>query len=333
MPDIRIDEAEDRLLIRGGEAVLAEYVFRPTDMRLESPRPYFSPIRTLGGEVVSLFRPHDHVWHKGIAWSLPVVGDENFWGGPTFVRGEGYVQLPNNGEQRHVEFDAASGTERAAADAAASARRTERLDWVTEAGGHVFEEERTIAAATLADDAWLLAFATRLRNVSDRAIPIGSPTTRGREKAGYGGLFWRGPRSFTNGTVLAPGVAGGDELRGIRSPWMGFTGLHDGTGTASTVVMVDHATNVQHPPQWFARAEDFACLCPAPFFSEEHVVEPGEALVLRYGVVIADGASDPARAERLAMAGAAALDGLLGAPLDGPLDAPLGAHLDGALDT
>ncbi|MET4157182.1 PmoA family protein [Agromyces sp. PvR057] len=313
MPDIRIDEADDRLLIRGGEAVLAEYVFRPTDVRLESPRPYFSPIRTLGGEVVSLFRPHDHVWHKGIAWSLPVVGDENFWGGPTFVRGEGYVQLPNNGEQRHRGFDVVDETRAEATDAAASARRTERLDWVTEAGGHVFAEERTIAAATLDGEpaAWLLGFATRLRNVGDRAIPIGSPTTRGRENAGYGGLFWRGPRSFTNGTVLAPGVAGGDELRGTRTPWMGFSGRHDGTGTASTVVMVDHAMNVQHPPQWFARAEEFACLCPAPFFSEEHVVESGATLELRYGVVIADGASDPERAAVLAAAATAALDELL----------------------
>ena len=62
-----------------------------------------------------------------------------------------------------------------------------------------------------------------MRNVSGRAIPLGSPTTRGRENAGYGGLFWRGPRSFTGGSILAPGVAGGDELRGIRSP---VDGLH-----------------------------------------------------------------------------------------------------------
>lgn len=307
MSDIRIDEADDRLMIRAADAVLAEYVFRPGDVRLESPRPYFSPIRTLGGELVSLFRPHDHVWHKGIAWSLPVVGDENFWGGPTFVRGEGYMQLPNNGEQRHRRFATPS-------DAAPAARRTERLDWVAEAGGPVFEEDRTIAAATLAADAWLLVFATRLRNVSGRAIPIGSPTTRGRENAGYGGLFWRGPRSFTGGDLLAPGVAGGDELRGIRSPWMGFSGRHDGSGASSTVVMVDDPGNVQHPTQWFARSEEFACLCPSPFFSEEHVVEAGDALELRYGVVIADGASDPARAADLAATGAAALAATLGLP-------------------
>ena len=106
MPHLRIARDDDRIMIHADGEVLAEYVFRPEHPTFESPRPYVSPIRTLGGETVSLYRPHDHVWHKGIAWSLPVVGDENFWGGPTFVRGEGYVQLPNNGEQRHLAFEA-----------------------------------------------------------------------------------------------------------------------------------------------------------------------------------------------------------------------------------
>lgn len=310
MNDIRFEEADDRLLLRTGDGVLAEYVFRPDHPTYESPRPYFSPIRTLGGELVSLYRPHDHVWHKGIAWSLPVVGDENFWGGPTFVRGEGYVQLPNNGEQRHVSFTAAAGS--ADAPRRAVARADERLEWVTQAGEMIFEEERRIAASVLEDDAWLLGFATRLTNRTDRPIPIGSPTTRGRDNAGYGGLFWRGPRSFTGGRLLAPGVVGGDELRGTRAPWMGFTGRHDETDAASTIVMVDDPANLQHPPQWFARSEDFACLCPAPFFSEEHVIEPGATMALRYGVVVADGDADPDRAARLADAAAARLPVLLG---------------------
>ena len=50
---------------------------------------------------MSPFRPHDHVWHKGIAWSLPHVGEHNFWGGPTYVHGQGYVQLENNGSAVH----------------------------------------------------------------------------------------------------------------------------------------------------------------------------------------------------------------------------------------
>lgn len=327
MEQIRIDELVDRVRFAANGTLLAEYVHRPTDVQLESPRPYFSPIRTLGGELVSLFRPHDHVWHKGIAWSLPVVGDENFWGGPTFVTGQGYLQLPNNGTQQHRAFveRADAATDAAAPDAIRPDSLVETLDWITEAGETVFDEVRTIGATILeaetpgaASDAWLLGFETRLRNRTARPIPLGSPTTRGRENAGYGGLFWRGPRSFTGGTLLAPGVAGGDELRGMRAPWMGFSGRHDGSGEASTLVMIDDPGNVQHPPQWFARSEEFACLCPAPFFSEEHVVEPGATLVLRYGVVVADGASDPDRAARLAAAGADALGAVLGGSSSSP---------------
>ena len=85
----------------------------------------------------------------------------------------------------------------------------------------------------------MLTFETTMTNVSSADLTIGSPTTRGRENAGYGGLFWRGPRSFTGGTLLAPDFAGGEEVRGSRGPWMGFVGKHDDTGGASTVVVVD----------------------------------------------------------------------------------------------
>lgn len=289
---VTLEDRGDRVVLAAGDDELAHYVYRPTDVRLESPRPYLSPIRTLGGSLVSLFRPHDHVWHKGIAWSLPVVGDQNFWGGPTFVRGEGYVQLPNNGEQRHRSL--------ALEHAGDAAVVRETLDWVTEAGERVFDEERAIGARVLDRSTWMLTFATRMTSTAAAPLSLGSPTTRGRDNAGYGGLFWRGPRSFTGGAVLAPGREGGDELRGERAPWMGFRGVHDGDGAVSTVVMVDDARNAAHPPRWFARSDEFACLCPAPFFSEERAVAPGETLTERYAVLVHDGGLDAAGAGGLA---------------------------------
>jgi hypothetical protein len=298
--DIQLrSDQPDRLVFSHADQVLAEYVHEPQDARLESPRPYLSPLRTLGGELVTLFRPHDHVWHKGIAWSLPVVGDENFWGGPTFVKGAGYVQLANNGAQQHRGFPESTG--------GAPARVRENLDWVTEAGTVIFTEERQLSLEILDERSWVLGFSTEMRNVSDTTISLGSPTTRGRDNAGYGGLFWRGPRSFTGGVIHTPAGSGGDELRGTREPWLGFTGRHDESGNWSTIVMVDDPANPNSPPQWFARTEDYACLCPAPFFSAEVPVAPEEVLRLRYAVVIADGAGDHVDAGHLAEAGLAAL--------------------------
>ncbi|MFC0629314.1 DUF6807 domain-containing protein [Kribbella deserti] len=271
---------------------LFTYVYRPTDVQLESPRPYLHPIRTLAGDLVTALRPHDHVWHKGIAWSLPHLGHDNFWGGPTFSRETGYRQLDNNGSmdhQRIVELDVTDD----------HVRFQHELAWHTQAGVHLVDELRTLTAR-LTDDGWALVYETTMSNLSGEVIQIGSPTTAGRDNAGYGGLFWRGPRSFTGGTILAPQGPGGDELRGQRAPWMGFTGRHDEVDRGSTVLFVDAPTNPCHPPQWFVRSEDFAAVCPAPFFSEELPFTPDEPLTFRYAVLIADTVSDAPRATHLA---------------------------------
>jgi hypothetical protein len=296
-----VHEHDRSLRVRYDTTELLRYVYRPWDAQMESPRPYFHPLRTLGGDLVSLYRPHDHVWHKGIAWSLPNVGSENFWGGATFVRDRGYVQLPNNGAMRHRRL----GELRAEPDRVAV---TEELDWVTEAGQTWFDEQRAFTVTLAASgEAWMLAYATRFTNVTDAPVVFGSPTTEGRDNAGYGGLFWRGPRSFTGGRVYVPGIAGGDDLMGTRAPWLGLTGRHDDHGGESTLVFVDAPDNRDHPTKWFVRSEPFACVCPAPFFDTEVPVAPGEALSLRYAAVIVDGDPGVDGAEKLAEAGRAAL--------------------------
>ncbi|WP_353114653.1 PmoA family protein [Microbacterium sp.] len=278
-----------------GDAELMRYVYRPDSPQLEAPRPYLHPIRTRRGHEVSLFRPWDHVWHKGIAWSLPVVDDENFWGGPTFVRGEGYVQLPNDGAQRHAEV-------RESGVSGDDARFAHRLEWIAEDGRRLFDETRSLGVRLLGGDAWGLVFDTTMTNITPSAISIGSPTTRGRDNAGYGGLFWRGPRSFTDGVLVTPqGTGTGAQLRGQRHEWMGFSGRHDVVDAVSLVVMVDAQDNPRHPPQWFARSEEFAGLNPAPFFSDELKVPAGGSVRFRYAVGIADAGAEqaPALAVRL----------------------------------
>lgn len=275
--------------VHDDDVELFRYTYAPDTPQFESPKPYLHPIRTRSGHLVSLFRPHDHVWHKGIAWSLPVVGDENFWGGPTFVRDQGYVQLPNNGAQVHLRVQTAD------IDANGAVRVAHDLEWITEAGDRLFTERRTVGARLLDDDSWALTVETAMTNVSASAIAIGSPTTRGRENAGYGGLFWRGPRSFTGGRlVTTDGTGTGNDVRGQRHEWIGFAGQLDEVDASALIVMVDDAANPHHPPQWFARSEEFACLNPAPFFSDELVVEAGQTVVFRYGVGIADADADDA---------------------------------------
>ena len=310
-----VDHALGRsMTISAGDVPLLTYVYRPDTVQLESPKPYLHPLRTLAGDVVSLFRPHDHVWHKGIAWSLPHVGEHNFWGGPTYVHGSFYVQLENNGSAVHRAMTGLSA-------AAGRASLAHRLDWISQRGEPILDERRAISVVLVDDTTWSLVFTTAMTNVSGGALDFGSPTTKGRENAGYGGLFWRGPRSFTGGTVQSSTGVGGDDLRGTRAEWFAFRGKHDESGRASTIVMVDDPANPHHPPQWFTRSKEFACLNPAPFFSEELSAEPGGTISFRYAVVIAAGDRGDDGTAALAEAGRAALAGWSN-PVNGDAAAP-----------
>lgn len=289
---------------------LFRYVYRPTEVQYESPRPYLHPIRTRSGKLVTVFRPHDHVWHKGIALSLPNVGPHNFWGGVTYTRATGYANLDNNGSMEHRELLEASVDDNVATFA-------HRLAWLSEpaqgepAGDPVIEETRTIrAVAPVGAAHWTLTWTSAITNVSGAPLHIGSPTTEGRDNAGYGGLFWRGPRSFTGGYMVGADGTEGEELRGTQSLWAGFSGKHDDIDAESTVVFVDGSYGQGLPTKWFARSEPFACLNPAPFFDEVHTLEDGQDLTLDYAVVIADGGSDFARMGELADVGVSVLERL-----------------------
>jgi hypothetical protein len=293
------------------DAELFRYVYQPADPPLESPRPYLHPVRTLAGEVVTDCAPDDHRWHKGISWSLPNVGPDNFWGGPTYRRGDGYIQLDNNGAMRHDDFDETEPEPEPEPDTDTDTdqiRLAERLTWLRAAGDTLFSERRLITATAppaTTDDAtgdgtgdgtgtWTLTFQTTMHNVSGRPVTIGSPTTEGRGNAGYGGLFWRGPAAFTGGRVLTAGGAGGDEFMGWRGPWLAFA------TPAATLLFLDSPANPGYPCQWFVRSNPFACVCPAPFFAEETEVAAGAKLTLRYDIIVASGELDLAACALLA---------------------------------
>lgn len=286
----------------GGQQI-ASYTYNPTDVQYESPRPYFHPLTTLGGEEVTIFRPWDHVWHKGLSLALPNVGKDNFWGGATYTRATGYADLDNNGAMDHKAFSSID-------DGGAGITAAEELEWSSQEGDPVIAEKRRFNIQLLdvpGVRAWALLFETEISNISPAPISIGSPTTEGRDNAGYGGLFWRGPRSFTGGQFRSAAGTGTDEFMGTRSEWLAFTGKHDQSCNASTITFVEDGSNPGAPNQWFARSSMFACMGSAPFFSEEVLLQAGAPLTYRYAVVISDGGVEQESAESLAGAATAAL--------------------------
>ncbi len=282
----------DYVELRYRENPLFRYVYsQDTDPR-ESPKPYFHPLRTLAGNEVTLFRPHDHVWHKGLAMTMAQLSGQNFWGGPTYVHGQGYVQLQNNGRIVHRAWNHLDQTDD-------GVDLAERLEWITLGGETWIAEDRRIVVGEInpARGYWSLNLQIALRNTSGRLLTFGSPTTEGRPLAGYGSLFWRGPRSFLRGTILAAGDLEGPEVMGKAAPWLAFVGRHDGSGDISTLVFLDHPDNPRFPNKWFVRNDPYACVSFSFMFDEELPLPPDETLSFIYRIVLADGQWSRARIE------------------------------------
>ncbi|MEV6710943.1 PmoA family protein [Lentzea sp. NPDC051208] len=274
---------DEALTASVGDVELFRYVHRPSTPAFEGPKPYLHPVRTLAGDVVTAFRPHDHRWHKGVQMTATDVSGENFWGGVTYVRDRGYAALSNVGTMRHEEFEVDG------------ARFDERLSWFTEEGERWVGESRSFTVRDVEDDSWTLDFTTTMTNLRSEPLVFGSPTTNGRELAGYTGFFWRGPRSFTDGTVIAADGGSGQEMMGEAARWLAFVGRHDEVDRSSTLLFLDHPDNKN--THWFVRSTPFAAVNPSFAFHDTVELAAGAALTLRYRLVVADGDWDRARLE------------------------------------
>ncbi|MFE7618736.1 PmoA family protein [Streptomyces sp. NPDC057496] len=317
----------DRITVteeRGGVELIA-YVYRP-EAAWEAPKPYVHPLRTLADNVVSDYRPNDHRWHKGLQMTASHLSGQNLWGGNTYVHGQGYQPLPELvGSMAHLGFD----------EVAAEAGRaviTERLSWRHHDGTHWADELRRIelhdvehgvghaepaagagdtasgadpgvehagpdAAPAGAGGSWTLTWSSAVTNRRSEPLRFGSPTTHGREAAGYTGLFWRGPRAFRGGRITGPDGEG-PGLMGTQAPWLAYSGEHDGADGHATLIFRhapenDHSgAGGTHPAHWFVRNEPFAAVAPSFAFHEELELAPGDTLARRYRITVADGAWD-----------------------------------------
>ncbi|MDF2440278.1 MAG: hypothetical protein JWN98_1262 [Abditibacteriota bacterium] len=280
---LELEQTAAILEARRGERTLFRYDFAPQMPQLESPRPFLHPLRTLKGNLVTAFRPHDHLWHKGVSLTCAELSGENFWGGVTWVQGQGYKQLPNNGTQRHLKWKRVQATEE-------GADLIEDVRWEKQDGTPWIAEERRleIDTAQAAAGWWSLKWSSHLHNISNQPLVWGSPTTRGRENAGYGGLFWRGPRDFQGGQLLISENREGEKTMGQRSPWLAYIGAHDESADRTTMLFLDDAQNPRFPTQWFVR-NSVTMVAFAWMFDREYMQPPDEILHIAHRIVIADG--------------------------------------------
>ncbi|MCX5313848.1 PmoA family protein [Streptomyces sp. NBC_00154] len=248
-------------------------VGRYTYLPATEGRPYFHPVTTLAGVPVTEERPADHLHHLGTSIAVPDVAGHNFWGGRTFVRGQGPTALDNHGIQRHLGWKLRD-----------SDGFVEELSWVAD-DTELLREHRTVAVAELSDTAWALDFSFSLTNRGTDDLSIGSPATNGRPGAGYGGFFWRAPKEPAAPAVFNGFGDGEEAVHGRVADWVAMTG--DGW----TLVFAGATDGTRRDP-WFVRTTQYPGVGSSLAAAERLPVPAGATVVRRVITVVADGRLD-----------------------------------------
>lgn len=239
------------------------------------PKPYFHPLCTPAGHCISLFEPHDHVWHRGLWFAIKFINEENFW-------------------EEHEPY----GTQRTLLPPAVvhgpGGRITldSSLDWVRPDGETVvIREQRHVAYQPFGADAYALDLSFTLAMQCDALLDRTVYTTWG----GYGGLVFRFTRNCLEPRILLGSEPLAEGPTGQRAPWCDLSALLDGgLRQSGGIALFDHPSNPRHPTPWYGNAGNGAYnyINAAFLFHDPLRVQAGQALHLRYRALVHDGLWD-----------------------------------------
>ena len=279
----------DTVLVRArlSNAEVAAYRDGRGTIPTSSPRPYLHPVRTQAGVVVSAHHPADHDWHTGMGMAIPDVNGTNFWGGGTYVHGQGYLLLDDHGVilGGPPELD--------------SDGFTQELQWIGRDGSVQLQEQRSVSWTQMDQQTWRLIFESRLR--ADGGAELGSPGSKGHIGGGYGGFFWRFP-ACDEVEVFTAEAKGEEEVHGSAAPWVAwianFTAGPGLSGPATIVLVAADAVAAGEP--WFVRVREYPGIGSALAWDRPAVLAPGAVLNRRFDVTIADGRLTEAQTKAVA---------------------------------
>jgi hypothetical protein len=237
------------------------------------PKPFFHPLCSPHGEVLSMFEPHDHVWHRGLWFTIKFVNGENFWEETT---------PDKTGTQRCVVSSVVVTTP--TADSAAFDCKQE---WVRPGGETIFDETRSWMYQPLRSDAYAIDFRTTLTPRREVLLDRTPFTTWG----GYGGLTFRGSRTWQNTKLLFSDSTTSDRPTPQKNvTWCDLSGKVDGgKDLTAGVAIFDRPGNPRHPVPWYGSTGPGHYFNAAFLFEETMTLQAGQSLSFNYRVLVHDG--------------------------------------------
>jgi type 1 glutamine amidotransferase len=249
--------------------------------------PYFHPLRTIDGRLLTWDRPPDHLWHHGLWFSWKFINKTNYWeidaatGHP-----EGRTSWSNVRVTAGRDFRARIDMDLAYARAGVRTpvlleRRTIEISPPDAGGVYTLD--------------WTCAFKAVSMAFLDRTPLPGE--IGGQTWGGYAGLSLRlaqgldERRAMTSEGPIETWTE--DRYRG-RHAALDYSGLVD--GEPAGVAILDDPRNPRSPSPWYViRSAEMSFFTPAVLCFQPLTLRAGDVIVLRYRVIVHHGRFDEAR--------------------------------------
>lgn len=251
-------------------------------------KPYFHPLRTPMGLDMTLERPADHPWHRGLWFSWKSINGVNYWE-------ENRETGHSAGRSLIKKVKSKLGKKDAHADIRV---------WMeySDSGKARVTELRHLEISAPENGRYLIKWDHEFDAKEDVTLYLEKPAKHGGVAwGGYAGLSYRGSDQLRHPTFFASGGwTNQQDLTGYgeKERWMGIVAKNNNTDVS--LFLFDHPGNVRYPSPWYIWYAEGHNLffTPSFLFDGPLLLKKGQKLRLRYGVWVADGKVTTAEIEK-----------------------------------
>ncbi len=260
------EKTKDSVALKNGDKIIWQHVHNKSE-----GKPYFHPLSTLNGTVLTSLRPRDHVWHRSLWFSWKYINKVNYW--------EEYKKNTSKGETEIIGLKVKTNSD-------FSAEIVLNLTYHLP-GGEVLLSEKRHMKVSRPDSRgnyhidWASIF-TAAKDIELERTPIqGQP--RGKNYGGYAGLSIRAAEGLRNWNYFNDtGVQ--NALHGKKSNWIRLMGKSQASKQAS-IGMFEHPSSKGAPNKWYVN-KGMPYFSPAIIFDKGFQLKKNETFKLGNRVVI-----------------------------------------------
>ena len=243
--------------------------------RKEEGKPYFHPLCTLSGELITDLRPKDHVWHRGLWFSWKYINEVNYWEEDRRThKSQGTTELVSTNVVTNDDF---------------SAKFTMKLSYHPPGEAEILAEERVIlVSAPDAAGVYRIDWTSKFTATADAELsrtPIRGEKG-GKGWGGYAGFSLRMAKAvrgctFSSDQIPPPGAT--KKIHGSKANWFA---MELPKGKSGGVVMLNAPANLSTTCWYFFPSMPF--MSPAVIWEKPHKMAKGDTLTLKYRMLVFD---------------------------------------------